>query len=172
MCHTYNRGLDVNKFLKLEGVTQGLIKGSVTQKGREGMISVLSFSHEVNSIYDPMGVIREPTRLPHLDYKPLVLVKLIDRSTPLLYKALATGELMKTFNLVFYAKTAAGSEVLQFTIDLFGAIIRDIVQVKQNSDSTPDLMKFAEYEQVSFGYAPIQWSWYDGPNRISYQRSS
>ena len=62
------------------------------------MISVLSFSHEVNSIYDPMGVAREPTRLPHLDYRPLVLVKLIDRSTPLLYKALATGELMKTFN--------------------------------------------------------------------------
>ena len=136
------------------------------------MISVLSFSHEVNSIYDPMGVAREPTRLPHLDYRPLVLVKLIDRSTPLLYKALATGELMKTFNLAFYEKTAAGSEALQFTIDLFGAIIRDIVQVKQNSDSTPDLMKFAEYEQVSFGYAPIQWSWYDGPNRISYQRSS
>ena len=48
---------DVNKFLKLEGVTQGLIKGSVTQKGKEGMISVLSFSHEVNSIYDPIGVI-------------------------------------------------------------------------------------------------------------------
>jgi type VI secretion system Hcp family effector len=85
-----------------------------------------------------------------------------------LYKALATGELMKTFNLAFYAKTAAGSEVLQFTIDLSGAIIRDIVQVKQNCDSTPDLMKFAKYEQVSFGYAPMQWTWYDGTNRISY----
>jgi type VI secretion system secreted protein Hcp len=159
----------VNKYLKLEGATQGLIKGSVTQIGKEGMISVLSFSNEVNYIPDPMGVPRNP---PHLDYKPLVLVKQIDRSTPLLYKAFATAELMKTFNLAFYAKTASGSEVLQFTIDLSGAIIKNIVQVKQNSDSTPDLLKFAEYEQVSFDYGPIQWSWYDGPNRISYQRSS
>jgi hypothetical protein len=63
----------MNIFLKLEGVTQALIKCSVTQKGKEGMRSVLSFSHEVNSIYDPIGVVREPTRLPHLDYKPWFL---------------------------------------------------------------------------------------------------
>ena len=162
----------MNKFLKLEGVTQGLIKGSVTQKGREGMISVLSFSHEVYHISEAVGTYREPMRLPHLDYRPLVIVKPIDRSTPLLYKALATGEIMKTFNLAFYVKTGTGLEVQQFTIDLFGAQITDIVQIKQNSDSTPDLTKFAEYEQVSFAYGPIQWSWYDGPNRISYQRSS
>jgi len=164
-------GSDVNKFLKLESLQQGLIKGSVIQPGKEGLIGVLYFSHEIT---DP--VVQSLSTPFHVTgaflFGTLAVIKMIDRSTPLLYKALATGELMKTFNLVFYAKTAAGSEVLQFTIDLFGAIIRDIVQVKQNSDSTPDLMKFAEYEQVSFGYAPIQWSWYDGPNRISYQRSS
>jgi type VI secretion system secreted protein Hcp len=158
----------LNKFLKLEGVTQGLIKGSVTEAGKEGMISVLSFSHGVDSISDPVGISRQLTKS-HPLVNSMVLVKMIDRSTPLLYKALATGEQMKSFNLAFYAKTVAGSEILQFTIELFGPQITSILEVKQNSDSTPDLMKFAEYEQVSFAAGPIQWSWYDGPNRISYQ---
>jgi len=156
----------VNKFLKLEGVTQGLIKGPVTQPGKEDTISVLSFSHGVEQ-RDFIGPFRDRTSHPHVN--SLVIVKLIDRSTPLLYKALATGESIKTFNLSFYAKTAVGSEFLQFTIELFGTLIESILEVKQNSDSTPDLMKYAEYEQVTFFGGPIQWSWYEGQNRISYQ---
>jgi type VI secretion system secreted protein Hcp len=158
----------VNKFLKLEGATQGLIKGPVTQPGKEDTISVLSFSHGVEQLSD-IGGFREPTRIRHSNVNPLVIVKLIDRTTPLLYKALATGESIKTFNLSFYAKTAVGSEFLQFTIELFGTAIKSIFEVKQNSDSTPDLMKFAEYEQVTFFEGPTQWTWYDGQNRTSYQ---
>ena len=64
-------------------------------------------------------------------------------------------------------KTTTGQEVQQFTIDLVNAQIVSILQVEQNSNSTPDLMKFAEYEEVYFRYQTIQWSWKDGLNVIS-----
>jgi type VI secretion system secreted protein Hcp len=153
----------VNKFLKLEGMVQGLIKGSVTLPGKEDLISVISVSHEISHPIDPTT----GTFTGKLVHKPLVLVKFIDRSTPRLYQALGSAETMKTFNLAFYVKTATGQEVQQFTIDLGNAKIASILQVKQNSDSTPDLMKFAEYEEVYFIYQTIQWSWKDGLNVIT-----
>lgn len=88
----------MNKFLKLEGMVQGLIKGSVTQPGKEDLISVISVSHEITRPMDPAT----GTFLGKLIRKPLVLVKLIDRSTPRLYQALGSTEAMKTFNLAFY----------------------------------------------------------------------
>jgi type VI secretion system secreted protein Hcp len=153
----------VNKFLKLEGIVQGLIKGSVTQPGKEDLISVISVSHEISQPIDAAT----GTPIGKLIHKSLVLIKLIDRSTPPLYKALASAETMKTFNLSFYVRTTTGQEVQQFTIDLVNAQISSILQVKQNSNSTPDLMKFAEYEEVYFRYQAIQWSWKDGVNAIS-----
>ena len=153
----------MNKFLKLEGGTQGLIKGSVTQPGKEGTISVVSISQDISQFLDtshgaPTGTIK---------YNPLILVKVIDRSTPLLYKALVTSEKMKNCNLAFYAKTAAG-EFQQFTIDLVNAQIVSVIQFKENAGSTPDLIKFAEYEEVHLVSQSIKWSWFDGPNPISY----
>jgi type VI secretion system secreted protein Hcp len=152
----------MNKFLKLEGVSQGLIKGPVTQLGREGTINVLYYSHDVSAPLDINGVPSGKIR-----YNPLILIKSIDRSTPLLYKALAINETMKTFNLAFYAKTAT-TEIQQFTIDLVNARIVSIIQIKENAGSTIDAIKFAEYEELHFLAQSIKWSWYDGPNPISY----
>lgn len=153
----------MNKFLKLQGQTQGIIKGSVILPGKEDSISVISISHELVSPRDPA------TGLPigKRQHKPLAIVKLIDRSTPLLYRALVTNEKMTTFNLAFYVTPPGGQEVKQFTIDLVNANIFFINQVKQNSNSTPELMKFAEYEEVSFTYQKIIWTWSNGINVLS-----
>jgi len=157
----------MNKFLKLEGLQQGLIKGSVTQPGKEGLISVLYFSHEIT---DPVV---QPSSTPfHVSggfvFGTFSIIKMIDRSTPLLYKVLWSAEKMKTFNLAFYAKTPTGQEVQQFTIDLVDAQVSNINQAKQNSNSTPDLMKFAEFEEVQFIYQSVKWSWIEGINVISH----
>ncbi|HRI69004.1 MAG TPA: type VI secretion system tube protein Hcp, partial [Polyangium sp.] len=39
----------LNAYLRLKGQKQGEIKGSVTQKGREGSIMVIAVSHEIIS---------------------------------------------------------------------------------------------------------------------------
>jgi len=153
----------VNKFLKLQGQTQGVIKGSVMLPGKEDSISVISISHELVSPRDPATGLPTGKR----QHKPLAIVKLIDRSTPLLYRALVTNEKMTTFNLAFYVTPPGGQEVKQFTIDLVNANIFFLNQVKQNSNSTPELMKFAEYEEVSFTYQKIIWTWSNGINVLS-----
>jgi type VI secretion system secreted protein Hcp len=153
----------VNKFLKLQGQKQGIIKGSVTLPGKEDSISVISISHELISPRDAATGLPTGKR----QHKPLTIVKLIDRSTPLLYQALVTNEKMTTFNLAFYVTPPGGQEIKQFMIDLVNADISSINQVKQNSNSTPELMKFAEYEEVSFTYGTIKWTWSNGINVLS-----
>ena len=153
----------MNKFLKLQGQKQGIIKGSVTLPGKEDSISVISISHELISPRDAVTGLPTGKR----QHKPLAIVKLIDRSTPQLYQALVTNEKMTTFNLAFYATPPGGQEIKQLTIDLVNADISSINQVRQNSDATPDLMKFAEYEEVSFTYGTIKWTWSNGINVLS-----
>ena len=131
--------------------------------GKEDSISVISISHELVSPRDPATGLPTGKR----QHKPLAIVKLIDRSTPLLYRALVTNEKMTTFNLAFYVTPPGGQEVKQFTIDLVNANIFFINQVNQNSNSTPELMKFAEYEEVSFTYQKIIWTWSNGINVLS-----
>lgn len=148
--------------MKLQGQLQGIIKGSVTLPGKEDSISVVSISHEMFSPRDSASGL--PTG--SIGRKPLVVVKLIDRSTPLLYRALVSNERITTFNLASYVTPPGGQEVKLFTIDLLNAYISSINQAKQNSNSTPDLIKFAEYEEVYSVYETIKWSW---SNLSTYQ---
>ena len=45
----------LNAYLVLKGQKQGTIKGSVTQKGREGQIAVYAVAHTITSPRDTAG---------------------------------------------------------------------------------------------------------------------
>jgi type VI secretion system secreted protein Hcp len=87
----------LNAYLKLKGQTQGDIKGSVTQKGREDSIMVIAYSHEVVSPRDAASGLPTGKR----QHKPLVITKELDKSTPLLYQCLVTNENIPTWKLEF-----------------------------------------------------------------------
>ena len=70
----------LNAYLSLKGQKQGQIKGSVTQKGREGKIMVIAYSHEIVSPRDTASELPTGKRM----HKPLVITKELDKSTPLL----------------------------------------------------------------------------------------
>src|SRR5271167_2435873 len=74
----------LNAYLKLNGSKQGEIKGSVTQKGREGKIMVIAANHEVVSPTDSITGLPTGKR----QHKPFRITKDVDRSSPLLYKAM------------------------------------------------------------------------------------
>ena len=71
----------LNAYLKLKGQKQGVVKGSVTQKGREGKIMVISAHHEVVSPTDPASGLATGKHL----HKPFVIAKEVDKSSPVLY---------------------------------------------------------------------------------------
>jgi type VI secretion system secreted protein Hcp len=152
----------LNAYLTLKGQKVGEIRGGVTQKGREGAILVHAVRHEVRSPRDPASGQAAEKRV----HAPLVITKDLDRSTPLLYQALATNENLSEFTLRFWraevgAGPGAGAERQHFTIKLVNASIASI-DFRQPDNRSPDLAKQAEYEEVAFTYQKIEWTWVDG----------
>jgi type VI secretion system Hcp family effector len=76
--------------LKLTGVVQGEIKGDNpnTTLGRENTIEVLSFSQSMRLAFDRASGLATGKRF----YEPIKFTKRIDRTSPMLRKALFTNE--------------------------------------------------------------------------------
>lgn len=68
------------------------IKGSIDVKNREGSIEVLSFSHGLLVPTDNNTGKITGTRV----HAPLVIEKEFDSSSPYLYKAVSTGQTLKS----------------------------------------------------------------------------
>jgi type VI secretion system secreted protein Hcp len=149
-------------YLNLKGQRQGEIKGSVTQKGREGKIAVIAVSHEIISPRDPASGLPTGKRM----HKPFVITKELDKSSPLLYNSLVNNENIPDWQLQFWtpqlkATTGSGNEVQHYTVKLTNANVASIA-FRMANNKHPDLMKFAEYEEIAFTYQKIEWTWNDG----------
>jgi type VI secretion system secreted protein Hcp len=152
----------LNAYLKLKGQKQGEIKGSVTQKGREGKIAVIAVSHEIISPRDAASGLPTGKRM----HKPFVITKELDKSTPLLFNVLVNNENLPEWELQFWtpqlsATTGRGVETQHYTVKLTNANIASIA-FRMPNNKHPDLMKFAEYEEIAFTYQKIEWVWVDG----------
>ncbi len=152
----------LNAYLKLTGAKHGVIKGSVSQKGREESIMVIALSHDIVSPRDAASGLPTGKR----QHKPLVITKELDKSSPLLYAMLCSNENITSFELKFWtpqirASAGVGTEVQHYTIKLTNANIANI-SFRMANNKHPDLMKFAEYEEIAFTYQKIEWTWNDG----------
>jgi len=113
----------LNAYLKLTGETQGEIKGSVTQTGREDLILIIGYDHILTSSRDPATCF--PTGTNH---QPLQITKEIDLSTPFLLTAFANNERLYDFTLRFWRPSQSGAEEQYYTIELLNARIVGIHQ--------------------------------------------
>ena len=147
----------LNAYLKMKAKTSGEIKGSVTQKGREGKIAVIAVSHDIVSPRDAASGLPTGKRM----HKPFVITKELDKSTPLLYKILCDNETISDWELQFWTPSSTGAEKQHYTIKLTNANIASI-DFRMANNKHPDLMKFTEYEEVAFTYQKIEWMWVDG----------
>jgi type VI secretion system secreted protein Hcp len=152
----------LNAYLKLKGQKQGEIKGSVTQKGRENKIAVIAVSHEIISPRDAASGLPTGKRM----HKPFVITKELDKSSPLLHQALVTNENIAEWELQFWtpqlrATAGTGTEVQHYTIKLTNANVASI-HYRMLNNKNPELMKYAECEEIAFTYQKIEWTWNDG----------
>lgn len=152
----------LNAYLRMKG-QKGDIVGGVTQKGRERSIMVIAAEHELLSPRDAASGAATGKRV----HRPFVITKEIDRSTPLIYQLMITNEVLASWELQFWAPgiaaagTGAGTEVQRYTVKLTNATINDI-KFHMFNNKHPDLMRYAECEEVSFTYQRIEWLWTDG----------
>ncbi|HEY4379140.1 MAG TPA: type VI secretion system tube protein TssD [Acidobacteriaceae bacterium] len=146
-----------NAYLTVAGQKQGQITGGVTIKGREGNIEVHAFSETVLSPRDASTGLPTGKR----QHTPVMIVKAIDRSSPLLLNALVNNENLTTWVLKFFGNDASGKVLQIYSITLTNASIASITQ------SLPDTSIAANAslplrEEITFTYQKIQWTWMDG----------
>ncbi len=137
-------------YLKLKGQKQGEIKGSVTQKGREGRIAVIAVSHEIVSPRDAASGLPSGKR----QHKPFVITKELDRSTPVIANALVTNENLTEMELTVFETLAKGVLAPIYTVRLTNANIASI--------STRTNLEGKLVQDIAFTYQKIEWTWVDG----------
>ena len=140
----------LNAYLKLRGQKQGVIQGSVARKGLEGSIPVIAVSHEIASPCDAASGLPTGKRT----HKPLVITKEIDRATPLIYKAMVTGEVLPEVELVVFAQADRAGKTPLYTVKLSDATISEIRFVTPKDGP--------EAHEISLTYRKITWTWVDG----------
>jgi type VI secretion system secreted protein Hcp len=149
-------------YLTVEGARQGKITqgtftqesvGNIYQEGHENEILVEAFNHTVSIPRDSQS--GQPTG--QRVHKPLVITKVFDKCSPLLYTALTTGEQMRKCVLKFYRTSADGKQEHYFTIALEDAIIVDINAYMPNCQD-PAKAHFTHLEDVAFSYRKITWT--------------
>lgn len=148
-------------YLTINGYRQGLITGgastpdsvgNVYQKGHEDQIMVQAFSHQVIIPRDPQS--GQPTG--QRVHKPLMISKILDKSSPLIFNALTSAEVLETCRIVWYRTTTNGPE-LYYTIDLDDAVIVD-VQSRMPNCNDPNSAHLTHMEDVYFTYRKITWT--------------
>ena len=147
--------------LTITGEVQGLIEGSCELEEREGTILVQAFDHVVEIPTDDRGI--ASGRRAH---RPMTITKEIDRSTPMLYQALCTGELLTDVKLDWYRLDGSGEEELYYSIELENAMITRIHPWVPNVlDRSSEGLR--HMEDVSIAYERIIWTW--EPDGIEFE---
>lgn len=143
-------------YLTITGTRQGLITadvlseeaaGSLHQPAHKDQILVQGFEHR---IHVPPG---NNGKRVHL---PLTITKAIDKSSPLLVNALATGESLKECLLEIFSIAETGGLELLYSIKFRDAIVQaiDLVMPHCNEVSTAH---YTHLERVSFTYRRANW---------------
>ena len=141
--------INFSMFLSIESEADGIIKGDVTQAGKEDSMEVIGFSHEVTSPRDATTGLPTGKR----QHRPLTIVKEIDKASPTLMQALAGSDNLPMVKLRFYRVDASGTEENYYTIELVNA---QIVSLRQQATSA------GATEVIAFQYQKIIWTIQDG----------
>ena len=148
-------------FISIQGSTQGLITegtftpesvGNSYQKGHENEALIKGFSHNINIPRDPQSGQPSGQRV----HQPLIVSKIFDKCSPLLYNALTKGETLTKVELKWYRTSYAGKPEHYFSVILEDAVIVDINAVMENEEDKAKT-QVAPLEKVSFAYRKITW---------------
>lgn len=135
-------GISSGVYATIEGEAQGEIKGDCTIPGKEDSIIVLGFEHMVEIPRDTHTGLPTGQRI----HKPLSIIKYMDKSSPLLFGALCSGEQMKEVSIKFYRTNGSNQKEHYYTVKLENAIAVEIKSYSPNK------------EKISFTYEKITWT--------------
>lgn len=138
------------------------IKGSVDVQHREGSIEVLSFIHSLSIPTDDYSGKLTGTRV----HSAMDIEKEFDSSSPYLYKAVASGQTLKSAEIKWYRINYAGQEEEYFNMLLENVKVVSVSPVMHNIKTNE---KTNHMEVVTLRYERITWKYCDG--NIQYSDS-
>lgn len=147
--------IPVYLFLKDDGGAH--IKGSVDVVGREGSVEVIAFSHRLYTPTDNNTGKITGNRI----HGAFILEKGFDSSSTYLYKAVATGQTLKSAELKWYNINDAGQEVEYFNMHLENVRVVSVAPVMHDCKD-PAALHQNHLEQIEFRYEKITWKHCDG----------
>ncbi|MFK3796730.1 Hcp family type VI secretion system effector [Pseudomonas sp. NPDC088444] len=133
------------------------IKGSVDINQREGSIEILGFGHGVFLPTDSAtGKVMGKRK-----HSALTFEKEFDISSPYLYKAVSTGQTLKSAEIKWYNIDDAGQEVEYFNMLLEGVKVTAVAPMMHDCKN-PVTEKHNHLEAISLCYEKITWKHCDG----------
>jgi type VI secretion system secreted protein Hcp len=129
--------------------------GSSEKEGRAGTSDVFEVEHHLHQAIATATGAASGKR----EHSPLRVVKVIDKATPGLQKALCTGQRLKEVVLDFYRiDPATRNEKAYFHITLRNACIVD-TRIYMPMSFVPQNESYRHMEEVCFAYESIEWKW-------------
>ena len=153
--------MSIPAYMTIEGATQGDMSGGAlseesvgtyAQEGHEDQIIVQAFRHHV-----PRGTNEQSgqvTSMPAM--RPMEITKLIDKSSPMLHNALASGEQLM-ITIEWYRVAGSGEIELYSTVVLEDAILVDINTILPNA-LDPKTAHLPHMEILHVNPATITWT--------------
>lgn len=133
-------------------------ESSLTAGGREHSIEVLSLSQPLQAAFDRATL--QPTG--RRFYPPLTFTKRIDKSTPLLRRAIVQNEALNG-EFKWYRPNPAGTGTDQHFLTLFVDQARIVKCVTRLPDVlTPATASLPPYEEIELVFHKIRWTYIDG----------
>lgn len=129
------------------------IIGSCLMPLRLGSIELKSFSHGVTIPVNPGRGKLTGTRI----HRPITLVKEFDQTTPLLYRAVCEGRVMKKGTIKMYRILESGIESEYFNITLDNVKITTVAPYL-----SPNGLSSTHLETLELRYEAITWKYVEG----------
>lgn len=140
-------------FLKAQGAS---IQGEVARKGLENSIEVLSYEQGVHTARDATSGMATGRR----QYEPIKIVKRIDRSSPLLLKAMTQNQIVEgAFR--FYRPGPGGALQQFYTVEITQGRVASVKQTSPDVMS-PESQRLPALEEVTFVFNSIRWTITEG----------
>ena len=148
-------------YISIQGQTQGNITagaftadsvGNIYVEGHEDQMLVQEFKHVVTVPTDPQSGQPSGQRV----HKPFIFTVALNKAVPLMYNALASGEMLPTVVLNWYRTSVEGKQEHYFTTTLTDATI---VNIDNQMPHCQDVTKgdFTQLIEVSMSYRKINW---------------
>lgn len=142
-------------YMTIKGTQQGLISagamtdesvGNIWQIGHEDQILVQALEHK---IMVPKGV-SSGKRM----HSPIIVTKMIDKSSPLIFSALCTGEPLDLCRIDYYRTSSHGVQENFYTVELQDAVIIGLEEVTPHCQDL-SMAHFTHMEMVHIAYRRI-----------------